>query len=94
MTDTITFEIESTTTTEQVTVPLDFSDFASFEVERVGVLTEGAADPIEVACAFLFVAACRQTDMTDEDYPPFRDSIAPMFSGDTSMVRWEGIDGH
>jgi hypothetical protein len=86
--DEITFIIETAEGSQAVTVPFEFSDFASFEIERVGVLTKGVDDPKEVACAFLFVAAARQIDLEDDDFAPFRESIALMFDGDDSMIRW------
>ena len=82
----ITFEIGMSTGTEVVTVPLDFSDATPAEIERVGILTEGAGDPEKVTCAFMFVYACRQLDMSNDDYQVFEESIAPMFDGDTSML--------
>lgn len=89
----IALEIKTEEGTNTVPFPFDFSDFSPYEVERTGILTEGAGDPVEVACAFVFVAAAREVDLSDEAWPSFRDRLAPLFAGDTSIFRWEDDRG-
>jgi hypothetical protein len=85
--DEITLEIETEEGTDTITIPLDFSDLNKVEIERVAILTQGAADLAEVACASLFVAACRQIDLTDEAFPSFARHLAPLWSEDPSIVK-------
>lgn len=83
----ITLEIETEDGVNTVTIPLDFSDFTISEVERVGVLTQGAADPYRVACASLFVAVTRQINLTDEAFPSFAVNLAPLWAQDPSIFK-------
>jgi len=88
----LTFRFDLGDRSEDVTVPFDFADLTSREVERVAELVEGRVDegPRTVA-AFFFVKAARQLPLSDEDFAPFCDGFVPVLEGDETALQIEGV---
>ncbi len=83
----LTLKITTDEGTETVTIPFDFDDFTEEETERVVALIDGEADVDKTVSAFLFVAACRQIDLTDEAFPSFVVNLAPLWEHDPSILK-------
>ncbi len=82
----ITLAITTDEGQETVTIPFDFSDFTEDESLRVRTLTAGGSDVAKTMSAFLFVAASRQVDFTDEAFDGFHSEMSRLWDHDPSIL--------
>ncbi len=85
--DDITLVIETDEGTDTVTIPFDFDDFTDEETRRVAVLIDGDSDVGKTMSAFLFVAAARQTDLTDKAFASFNSEMTRLWDHDPSILK-------
>lgn len=91
--DSITLLLETPEGEQEVSVVLDFTDLTATELVYIGGLLGGDySDPSTVTCAFIFVKALRQVELTAVDFPAFLAGLKPVLEGNPENLIIQGAD--